>query len=200
MIATATYGSELSDEVQFLRSFRDGSILKTKAGSSFMIAFNACYYSFSPTVAQLISEHSALRTATKFLLYPLMGILRLGAETFYLLPTNLETAAVVSGLLVSSLIGIVYFGPLLAAPLACSSKGRRVAKRLQMPTAIIFFGALASVAFLIAVGGPVILMALATSALVLASLVASALATSRAILCPLKRVQDKRVGLWPRRR
>jgi len=188
LIATAAYGSELSPEVQFLRSFRDDSLLKTKTGSSFMVAFNAWYYSFSPTVAQLISEQSDLRTATKFMLYPLIGILRIGGEAFYLFPANPEAAAVVSGLLVSSLIGVVYLAMPLAAALACSSRARRVAKRLHLPSAAFLFGALAAVAFLTALDAPTIVMMLATSTLVLASLAASALSASRGILHLAKRV------------
>ncbi|HUK51278.1 MAG TPA: CFI-box-CTERM domain-containing protein, partial [Terriglobales bacterium] len=50
-IATATFGSQLAPQVQFLRTFRDQQIMNTFAGRSFMIAFNAWYYSFSPQVA-----------------------------------------------------------------------------------------------------------------------------------------------------
>lgn len=188
LIATATYGSELSDEVQFLRNFRDKSILNTNAGSNFMIAFNAWYYSFSPIVAQSIREHSPLRTVTEFMLYPLMGILRLGAQAFYLFPTNLEAAAVVAGLLVSSLIGMIYLSPPLAAVLAYSSRARRIARRLQVPTVVVLLSALAAVALVTATGAPAILMILATLAVVLASLVASALFASRAMLRMARRV------------
>ncbi len=125
MIATATYGSELSDEVQFLRNFRDKSILRTGTGSNFMIAFNAWYYSFSPYVAEFIREHSLARTAAKFMLYPLMGILELGAAAFYLFPTNLEAGAVVSGFLISALIGIVYLTPLITVAKVCSQRRRK---------------------------------------------------------------------------
>ena len=38
-IATATYGSEVSPEVQILRNFRDNSLAKTRTGSSFLIIF-----------------------------------------------------------------------------------------------------------------------------------------------------------------
>ena len=182
LIATATYGSELSDEVQFLRNFRDNSILRTNTGSSFMIAFNAWYYSFSPFVAQFIREHSLARTLTKAMLYPLMGILRLGAAAFYIFPENLETGAVVSGLLVSSLIGMVYLSPPLVAVFACSSRVRRMAKRLEVPVAMVLLGALAGVGFIAVVGASPILMMLSTATIVLATLVASALYTSRAIL------------------
>jgi peptide/nickel transport system substrate-binding protein len=182
LIATATYGSELSDEVQFLRSFRDKSILKTNAGSNFMIAFNAWYYSFSPTVAQFIRENSAARTATKFALYPLMAILRLGAASFYLFPTDLEAGAVLAGLLVSSLIGVVYVTIPLTVLLACSRRSYRTARRLQVPVVLILFGVLAAVAFMTVLGAPAIPMMIGTSAIVLASLSTSALSASRALL------------------
>src|SRR5208337_3548738 len=57
LIATATYGSALSPEVQFLRNFRDHAILQTFAGSSFMMIFNDWYYSFSPQVSQYEYAH-----------------------------------------------------------------------------------------------------------------------------------------------
>ena len=182
LIATATYGSELSDEVQFLRNFRDGSIMKTKTGSNFMIVFNAWYYSFSPTVAQFIRENSAARTTTRFALYPLMAILRLGAASFYLFPTNLEAGAVLAGLLASSLIGVVYVTIPLTVLLACSRRSYRIARRLQVPAALVLFGTLAAVAFMTAFGAPPIPTMIGTSAIVLASLSTSALLASRALL------------------
>jgi peptide/nickel transport system substrate-binding protein len=182
LIATATYGSELSEEVQFLRNFRDKSILKTNAGSDFMIVFNAWYYSFSPTVAQFIRENSAARTVTKFALYPLMAILRLGAASFYIFPTNLEAGAVLSGLLVSSLIGLVYVSIPLTIVLVCSQRLNRIARRVQLPVLLILFGALAAVAFMTVLPAPAIPMMIATSAIILASLSTSALSVSRALL------------------
>jgi hypothetical protein len=182
LIATATYGSELSDEVQFLREFRDNSILRTSTGSSFMIAFNAWYYSFSPSVAQFIREHPAFGSAAKVALYPLIGILRIGAAVFHLFPANLEAGAVVSGLVVSSLVGLVYLAPPLTAVLARSARARRLAKRLQMPAVAVLLGALAAVGLITALTGPAVVMMAATSTIVLASLIASALFASRVIL------------------
>ena len=187
MIATATYGSELSPEVQFLRGFRDNSIFKTSTGSSFMVAFNAWYYSFSPYVAEFIRENSLARTVTKLMLYPLMGILRVGAFVFYVFPGNLEVGAVVSGLLVSSLIGIVYLSPPLAAVVGCYRRMRRIAKRLELPTVAVMLSAIVGVAFMMVVGAPSVFMMLTTAAVVLATLAASALYTSRALLHILKR-------------
>lgn len=182
MIATATYGSELSDEVQFLRNFRDRSILRTNTGSNFMIAFNAWYYSFSPYVAQFIREHSLARATTKLMLFPLMGILRLGADVFYVFPANLEASAVMSGLLVSSLVGIVYLTPPLVVVLASFPRTRRAAKKLQMPSVCILVGALAAVAFTTIVGAPSIFIMISTATIVLSTLAASSLYVSRALL------------------
>ncbi|MGD0424115.1 MAG: CFI-box-CTERM domain-containing protein, partial [Candidatus Bathyarchaeia archaeon] len=110
LIATSTFGSELSPEVQLLRNFRDSSILKTRAGSSFMIAFNAWYYSFSPTVATCLLSHGAERLAMRILLYPFIEIIWLSSTVFKVFRSSPELAAVLSGLLASSLIGTVYVG------------------------------------------------------------------------------------------
>ena len=180
LIATATYGSELSDQVQFLRNFREGSIMKTSVGSNFMVAFNAVYYSFSPTVAQFIREHHTVRNVAKFALYPLIGILRIGASVFDLFPMSHDAGAIASGLLVSSLIGVVYLAGPLTALLACSSRARRMTKTLQVPMAVVLLSALAAVVFIIAFGAPASVAMVATSTLVLASSAASALFTSEA--------------------
>ena len=84
LIATATFESELSPEVQFLRGFRDNTVLSTFAGSNFMEVFNRFYYSFSPSVASTISDHGALRGVMKIVLYPLVGILHLSSIVFSL--------------------------------------------------------------------------------------------------------------------
>lgn len=180
LIATATYGSELSNEVQFLRNFRDKSIMKTNAGSNFMVTFNAFYYSFSPTVAQFIQEHQNARTIAKFVLYPLMGILRIGAAVFDLFPTNREAAAVTAGLLVSALMGVVYLGLPLTGVLACSSRARRVAKRLQLLGLAILVMSIVAVASAEIYGISGLLM-VTTSTMVAATFAVSGLIASRMI-------------------
>lgn len=182
LIATATYGSELTDEVQFLRDFRDSSVMKTKVGSNFMVAFNAFYYSFSPTVAQFIREHQTVRTVVKFVLYPLMGILKIGASVFSLFRMNHEAGAVASGLLVSSLIGIVYLAGPLTAVLVYSSKARRITKRLQVPMVVVLLSGLVAVFFITALGAPALVTMVATSTIVVASLAASGVFGSLAML------------------
>jgi len=116
VIATATYGSELSPEVSFLRGFRNDFILKTYSGSKFYIAFDAFYYSWSTPVAVFIGEHQVIRTIMKFVIYPLIGALELTANL--VLPwsgTAPEAAAVVAGFIASCLIGLIYFFPLALA-------------------------------------------------------------------------------------
>jgi rhodanese-related sulfurtransferase len=111
IIATATYGSELTPNVQFLRGFRDNYVLNTYAGKNFMTFFNTWYYSFSPKVASAISTHNTLRSIMKILLYPLIGILHVTATIFNLFGFYKEFAIIISGLVASSLIGIIYSTP-----------------------------------------------------------------------------------------
>jgi hypothetical protein len=115
IIATATYGSELAPEVQFLRGFRDNTVLNTFVGKNFMTVFNAWYYSFSPGVASIIAVNETLRGFMKILLYPLIGILHIAASLNTLFSFNHEIAILTSGFVASSMIGIVYLGPIALA-------------------------------------------------------------------------------------
>ena len=182
LIATTTYGSELSDEVQLLRSFRDESILTTRTGSSFMIAFDAWYYSFSPIVAAFIRENPTVRTVVKLALYPLIGILRIGGAIFHLVPASQETSAVITGLVVSSLIGSVYLSVPLAALFTYSAEARRVRRKLVVSLSAALLLALITTALAVTLDAPVVLMMGATSAIVLTSLAVSALTTSKVII------------------
>lgn len=67
-IATAAYGSYLDPHVMVLREFRDKVLLTNSLGSSFV----AFYYRTSPPVADFISRHESLRTATRVLLTPVV--------------------------------------------------------------------------------------------------------------------------------
>ena len=111
LIATATYGSELSPQVQFLRGFRDNTVISTVSGSSFMKIFNGFYYSFSPSVASFIADNLVLRDIMKVILYPLIGILHVSSVVFSIFSFLSELGVVIAGLVASSLIGIVYFLP-----------------------------------------------------------------------------------------
>lgn len=111
VIATAAFGSELSEPVQFLRTFRDQVVLGTFAGSEFLKAFNVWYYSFSPSVAAFISGSSTLRALARVLIYPLIGFLEVASSVYSVLRSlNPEVGVVGSGLIASALIGATYLG------------------------------------------------------------------------------------------
>ncbi len=71
LIATATYGSELTDEVQNLREIRN-KMYETETGSELMKSVNEFYYSFSPTVSDWERENPILRESVKLLITPAM--------------------------------------------------------------------------------------------------------------------------------
>jgi len=75
LIATATFGSELAPQVQMLREIRDNSVLTTTSGTSFMIAFNQFYYSFSPTIADMERENQVFKETVKIAITPLLTTL-----------------------------------------------------------------------------------------------------------------------------
>jgi len=77
LIATATYGSELAPQVQLLREIRDNTVLQTQSGTSFMIAFNQFYYSFSPAIADYERENTVFKETVKLILTPLLTSLTL---------------------------------------------------------------------------------------------------------------------------
>ena len=77
LIATATYGSELAPQVQFLREIRDSTVLSTASGTSFMTTFNEFYYSFSPTIADLERQNPIFKETVKIAITPLISSLSL---------------------------------------------------------------------------------------------------------------------------
>jgi hypothetical protein len=77
LIATATYGSELSPQVQQLRELRDNQLLQTESGTAFMGTFNDVYYSFSPTIADMEREHPLFKEAVKIVIAPMISSLSL---------------------------------------------------------------------------------------------------------------------------
>ena len=75
LIATATFGSELSPQVQSLRELRDNTLLQTSSGSSFMTGFNQYYYLFSPTIADFERENPLFKEAVKITITPMISSL-----------------------------------------------------------------------------------------------------------------------------
>lgn len=77
LIATATYGSEMAPQVQFLREIRDNTVMSTASGTAFMAGFNQFYYSFSPTVADFEREQPIFKEFMKITLTPMLSSLSL---------------------------------------------------------------------------------------------------------------------------
>jgi len=67
-IATAAYGSPMEPHVKVLREFRDRFLLTNSVGQAFI----KLYYMTSPPIADYISEHESLRTATRWSLAPVI--------------------------------------------------------------------------------------------------------------------------------
>ena len=75
LIATAAYGSEMSPQVQFLREIRDGKVMSTESGASFMTGFNSLYYSFSPYIADYERENPVFKEMVKIGITPMLSSL-----------------------------------------------------------------------------------------------------------------------------
>lgn len=168
VVATATYGSELAPQVQYLRRFRDDLVMGTFAGRSFMAVFNAWYYSWSPLVAASIARDEFAKAVMRVVLQPLLNILELAATTFLLFSFNGELGMVISGLVASSLIGLVYVAPpaILAAVVVQRRRGSLLPIRKVGFLAIPWAVSMALLAIGEAFSLPTVLMA-ATASLVL---------------------------------
>jgi len=183
IIATATYGSELAPEVQFLRSFRDQQVKSTFAGDQFMVAFNAWYYSFSPYVAQFIASNAFARAVMKVVLYPLIGILHLAAMTYNAFSFSHELAVVMAGLVASALIGLVYFSPLAILALALLRRYRKTTLRMSQLRMLAIFWVVSLLMILVGEVAllPALMMA-STALFVLSTLSLGALTVATALL------------------
>jgi hypothetical protein len=162
--------------------------MKTQAGSNFMLAFNAWYYSFSPPVANYIASHSVDRTIMQAALYPLIGILTISYVTFQSTSASPELAITLAGLLASGLIGIFYLG----LPLCLL---RAKVKRLRgsgsgRPLERLFLAAAISSGLVLAIGeltASSLVLMMSSTTLVLSTIMLSATATSNRIAAVLVR-------------
>jgi len=75
LIATASYGTELAPQVQFLREIRDNTVMSTPSGMAFMTGFNQLYYSFSPTIADMERENPMFQEAVRAFITPMISTL-----------------------------------------------------------------------------------------------------------------------------
>ncbi len=80
-IATAAYGSELEDEVQELREFRDEVLLQTRAGADFFDHYYPKYYNLSPAIVTLMHTDPEMKDLVRWsLVAPIVQFLRLAKD------------------------------------------------------------------------------------------------------------------------
>lgn len=113
LIATASFGSELSPQVQMLREIRDNTLLNTESGKIFMNGFNSVYYSFSPQVAQLENEHQIFRDVVKVFITPMittLSIMTLAHEDseFDVIFLGISTIVLIVGMYVVAPVTIIW--------------------------------------------------------------------------------------------
>ena len=186
VIATATFGSEASPAVQFLRNFRDKLVLSTTAGSAFMQVFNAWYYSFSPSVAQFIANNDPIRAPIRVLLYPLLGILGVSAFTYSFFSAAPEFAVVMAGLVASSLIGLTYFTVPALVGMQALLRKRRISARFLTKVSLASLAIALTMLTIGEVAGSFLTLAIASSAIVLICVIAVPTIVAFAILRPNK--------------
>jgi hypothetical protein len=194
IIATVTFGSEVTPEVQFLRGFRDHLVLSTHAGSAFMNAYNLWYYSFSPQVADFIVAHDAVRSPLRVVLYPLLGILELSSATYSAFQSIPELAITIAGIMASALIGLIYLTP--AGLLIVRFLRRRKIATVRV-LRVLSISVLVAVAMLLLgeLAGSLGLLAIAASTLVLTTLLSTPILFSFALAS-----LERRLGLCMRMR
>jgi hypothetical protein len=113
-ISTAAYGTPLMEEVDLLRRFRDEEVLSTFIGKSFFAAFDSLYYSFSPYLSYGVSRNAWAKSLTNLFILPLVKSLSLVASLQSALNLGSDFGVIVSGLMITFLIGSLYFAPLIA--------------------------------------------------------------------------------------
>jgi len=123
LIATATYGSELAPQVQFLREIRDNTVMSTSSGAAFMTGFNQLYYSFSPTIADMERENPMFQELVRAFITPMISTLSI----MTLAEEGDDTQVLVLGIFVIAL----NLGMYIAAPMIVI---HRIRKYIQIPT------------------------------------------------------------------
>ena len=134
IIATAAFGSAMAPEVIYMRFVRDKLIGSTWAGRTLVDAFNAFYYSWSPSVAHAVAPNSILRAVFRALLLPLVWTVHVTGAFFTAvsgLTGNADVASVAAFLLAAciSLASYVAVPTLAGMRLVATVRRRRVISR-----------------------------------------------------------------------
>ncbi len=98
-IATAAFGSSMEPHVKILRDFRDRFLLHNSVGKGFM----RLYYTYSPPMADFITEHDSLRAVVSVSLLPVVGV------SWVVLKIGPASTMALMLLLISGFIGFVRF-------------------------------------------------------------------------------------------
>jgi hypothetical protein len=109
IIATAAYGSEFAPEIVYMRYVRDGLIGSSTVGRAIVDRWNSFYYSWSPPIADFISNSQGLRAFFRALLLPLVGIVHVAAQVFNAVaPFNMDFASATAFALSAFMCIVVY--------------------------------------------------------------------------------------------
>ncbi len=92
-IATAAFGSDMANQVQLLRQFRNEFLLTNDYGKLFV----KTYYRFSPPLAHFIEHSEFLKSITRTSLYPVIALAWLAVH-YGILPTGLFVFFIFSAL------------------------------------------------------------------------------------------------------
>ena len=181
LIATAAFGSELAPQVQFLREYRDNTIMATAAGSSFLSVFNTVYYSFSPTVADIERNNSFLQESVRAGITPLFGILQIAKLSSV---GDGEISVLTSGIIASSLIGAVYLWPI-----GLAAKSIRNGTKLKIKYVVVIISAVLALTLISILTGNVQFMMITTSSTVLLLVGIGAMFSAWLIVKTIQRVK-----------
>jgi len=95
-IATAAYGTPMSEEIEILREFRDHYLLTNPLGRTFV----DFYYRVSPPIAEFITEHPSLKPIVR------AGLLPVVATSSVVVNTTRTEKAITVGLVVLVLMSV----------------------------------------------------------------------------------------------
>ena len=183
LIATAAFGSDLAPQVQFLREYRDNTIMATAAGSSFLNVFNTVYYSFSPTVAEIERNNPFLQESVKAGITPLLAILQVAKLSSV---GDGELSILASGIVASSFIGAVYLWPL-----GLVTKSIREGTKPKIKYVIVIISATLALTLASIAIGNVQFMMITTSMVVLSLVAIGALFSAWLIVRTVRKVKIK---------
>ncbi|HUK51412.1 MAG TPA: hypothetical protein VLV18_10275, partial [Terriglobales bacterium] len=147
---------------------------------------NAWYYSFSPQVAWSITQHASIQSGMRVVLYPLITDLEIGSTPLSLIRASPELAAVLSGLLIGSLIGLTYLALPFVVIITYASRLRRSVRKMEK--ALVASLAIALLGAIVAeFSGLELLMIVSSVATILSTLTLAPLVTAQTLVDTITR-------------